>query len=229
MKAQTWVRWASFAVWAAVAASAAFWAMRLFVAGAPVPGHAVAVGAAQSLRGDPLRVLGRSELAAEVAVVPAAASRFRLLGVMAPRAPKAADEGVALIAVDGRPARAYRVGATVDGELVLQRVRARGAELGARGAAVPSLALEVPALPPPATGVMPGLAGGAGGSRPPVDGLGRPLMQIQPAGQSSLPRLQAAEPDTEPDAAEPLPAVPAPPAPPGTFRTLPNNRGAVAQ
>ncbi|MBI3154453.1 MAG: hypothetical protein HYZ20_03510, partial [Burkholderiales bacterium] len=50
--------------------------------------------------------------------------------------------------------RALRVGATVDGELVLQRVHARGVDLGARGAAA-AFSLPAPALPLPAAGGAP--------------------------------------------------------------------------
>ena len=62
--------------------------------------------------------------------------------------------GVALLSVDGQPARAVRVGQTVDGNLVLQRVDASGAQIGpADGPAALTLAL--PTLPPPATGSLP--------------------------------------------------------------------------
>jgi general secretion pathway protein C len=80
---------------------------------------------------------------------------------MAPRAGTAGSEGgVALIAVDGKPARAFPVGKRVDGDLVLQSVSLRSAELGpGQGAA--SLRLELPALAAPATGTLPPPGGGA--------------------------------------------------------------------
>jgi general secretion pathway protein C len=152
-------------------ACAALWGYRLFVKPIPVPAHAGSASTAQSLRGDPVLLLGATpEAPADEAEEPlaVAASRFQLLGVVAPRAAAASREGLALIAIDGKPARAYRVGAAVDGELVLQTVRARGADLGARGGP-PAVALNLAGLPPPATGVpgrpMPTgpAAGGAGG------------------------------------------------------------------
>ena len=83
----------------------------------------------------------------------ALASRFKLLGVAAPR--RGGDRnGLALIAVDGKPARSFAVGAAVDGEMLLQSVHARGAQLGARGAAA-QVTLELPALPLAATGTLP--------------------------------------------------------------------------
>jgi general secretion pathway protein C len=47
------------------------------------------------------------------------------------------------------------VGTSVDGELMLLAVHARGASLGPRGQP-PQLALELPALPPPSTGTLQG-------------------------------------------------------------------------
>jgi general secretion pathway protein C len=131
------------------------------------------------------------------APVPVASSRFKLIGVVAPRAERAAAEGLALIAIDGKPPKAYRVGAAVDGELVLQRVHARGADLGARDATVASVALDVPPLPPPATG-RPG-AGGASlaSTRPPT-----PAMTFSPSQTRSRPPSAPATsyaPPSQPD------------------------------
>jgi general secretion pathway protein C len=93
-------------------------------------------------------------IAGEVPRAPADA-RFRLIGVVAPRAAAAGRQGLALIAMDGKPAKAYRVGSEVDAGLVLQAVHARGASLGPRGqAAVVDLALPVP----PAAVSSPGAA-----------------------------------------------------------------------
>lgn len=155
MRASTWTRLAALGVWGVASACAALWGYRLLVQAAPVPAHAASTSTAQTLRGDPVLLLGAtpdepSEASEEPLAV--AASRFQLLGVVAPRSPSAAREGLALIAVDGKPARAYRVGTPVEGELVLQTVRARGADLGARGGPT-AVALSLGALPGPATGV----------------------------------------------------------------------------
>ena len=157
MGARSVTRWVTFGVWVGVAACAAFWALKVFVRPLPVPSSARTVADAQALRGDWSLVLGNTPEAAPAPVV-AASSRFKLIGVVAPRAERAAAEGLALIAIDGKPPKAYRVGAAVDGDLVLQRVHARGADLGVRDAAAASVALDVPPLPPPATG-RPGVGG----------------------------------------------------------------------
>lgn len=54
--------------------------------------------------------------------------------------------GAALIAVDGKPAKPYRVGATVDGKLVVQSVAARRAVLAASMEGPAQLTLELPPL-----------------------------------------------------------------------------------
>lgn len=151
-------------MWALAAACAAFWASRVFVRPAGLPPGTTTVASGQALRGEVSRLLGEpaADEEAPAAPVVAESSRFRLLGVAAPRAPQAAREGVALIAIDGKPARAYRVGAVVDGALVVQRVHARGADLGGRDADQPSVSLTVAPLPPPATGVP------TAGARPPA-------------------------------------------------------------
>jgi general secretion pathway protein C len=56
----------------------------------------------------------------------AAPSRYALLGVVA----VGAVQGAALIGLDGQPPRPYRVGAVLDGGLVLQSVSRNGARLG---------------------------------------------------------------------------------------------------
>lgn len=165
----------AFVVWALVAASAMYWLLRLSASSPAAPGHTAAVAATTPPRGDLTRVLGAPPPAAkgEPLVEPALAARFKLLGVAAPR--QGGDAvGLALIAVDGKPARGFKVGAPVDGDIVLQSVHPRGAALGARGAG-PQVQLELPALPAPATGrpgagpfvpapAMPGMVAPAGGT-----------------------------------------------------------------
>jgi general secretion pathway protein C len=153
----------AFVVWALVAASAAFWGLRLIVHAPAAPAHTqpVALGATAA-GGDLTRVLGAAPVvpsASRSAVTaPELGARFKLLGVMAPkaqqRAGSTAPRGLALIAMDGKPARAYAVGARLEGELVLQAVSLRTAKIGpAQGAT--AAVLEVPALQPPATGTLP--------------------------------------------------------------------------
>jgi general secretion pathway protein C len=68
-------------------------------------------------------------LAAPAAPVPALASRFQLLGVAAG---ERSGGGAAVISVDGKPARSYRVGSTLEEGLVLQSVRGRQAVIASR-------------------------------------------------------------------------------------------------
>lgn len=152
-------------MWAVVAASAAYWGLRLFVTPAPVPAHARVADAAPPPRGDLARLLGVDApppTAAEAEPPPDA--RFQLVGVLSPKSPAAAREGVALIAVDGKPPRAFRVGHVVDGAQVLKSVNARGATLGPRDGNA-AVSLNLPPLPPAATGTLPppGAGGAPGG------------------------------------------------------------------
>ena len=64
-----------------------------------------------------------------------------LVGVLA----GGANQGAALIAVDGKAAKPFRVGATVAEGLVLQSVQGRRVNLGAGGDATAALTLELPA------------------------------------------------------------------------------------
>ncbi|MBK6593938.1 MAG: hypothetical protein IPG23_15055 [Burkholderiales bacterium] len=54
--------------------------------------------------------------------------------------------GAALIAVDGKPPKPFRVGASVDGNLVLQSVAARRATLAAGVDGPAQMTLELPPL-----------------------------------------------------------------------------------
>ena len=153
-------RWVTFFVWAAVAATALFWGLRLVVKPAPAPAHLQVADGTAALRGDLTRLLGVDApvAMADAAPEPAADARFNLVGVVSPRAslsaPLAAREGLALIAVDGKPPRAYRVGAVVDGQTVLQSVQPRGAALGLRDGPV-QVALKIAPPAPAAMGTLP--------------------------------------------------------------------------
>ena len=143
------LRWLTFGVWAAVAASAVHWGLKLWVIAPTLPQAVSVADASPALRGDLSRLLGADAPvpAAAAAPEPTADARFSLLGVLSPKSTQAAREGVALIAVDGKPAKAFRIGTVVDGQNVLQSVDARGATLGPRGGA----SLVALRLTPPAT------------------------------------------------------------------------------
>lgn len=131
------VRAATFAVWAAAAASAAYWGLRL---SAPSAGPDLPVAVAQPAAPD-TAALARLLGAVPQGPAPVAVSRYALVGVLAGRS----SGGAALIAIDGKPPRPYRVGASVgEGDLVLQSVGPRQARLGAPGGSEPALLLEMP-------------------------------------------------------------------------------------
>ena len=157
-------RISAFVIWSLVAAAAVFWLLRLTTGSPQAPAYAVAVGKSAVVRGDLNRLFGAPVVVVAAAEpVPEAASRFKLVGVMAPRSKdeqSVAGSGLALIAVDGKPAKAFTVGASLDSGLVVQSVGLRTASIGpARGAR--SMLLEIPALPPPNTGVLPSSSGGS--------------------------------------------------------------------
>jgi general secretion pathway protein C len=178
-------RLSAFVIWALVAASVAFWGLRLFITPPAAPLHTVLVSDTAGGRVDLTRLLGAAPVGSPTSVqAPAVSSRFQLTGVMAPKVP--GDQGVALIAVDGKMPRAYRVGANIDGELTLQSVSLRTASIGpARGA--PAVVLELPLLPPPATGSLPGTAAITGPAAVPASPLARPV----PSTAAAAPAVQA--------------------------------------
>jgi len=170
-------RLAAFVIWALVAASAVYWGLELVVTPPAAPPHAGTVAAAP-LRGDLARVFGAPPTDEGPAVVPPPeASRFQLIGVAAPRA-GTRGPGVALIAVDGKPARPYRVGALVDGDWHLQTISARGVSLGPSGGTA-AVQLELPLLPPPTTGTLPPAGAIVAPPHVPVQPL-QPLRPQQP-------------------------------------------------
>lgn len=183
----------AFVVWVAVAASAVFWASHLFARPRSAPAQTVVAAPSTALRGDLVRLFGPDPVRQEAAAAeePDVGDRFQLIGVVAPRG--GGRQGVALIAVDGLAPRAVRVGAVVDGDLVLRKVEPRAAEVGPRDGGS-ATRLELPALPPPASGSLPAAAA--------------PVKPVQPGRPPARPQV------TTP-AAMPLPGAPfvRPPAP----------------
>jgi general secretion pathway protein C len=86
------------------------------------------------------RLLGGGQSAVTVSLADSVASRFKLSGVVAARN----KGGYAVISVDGKPARPYRVGTPVNDGLVLHSVAARSAALAASVDAPVSFTLELP-------------------------------------------------------------------------------------
>lgn len=165
----------AFAIWAAVTASLMAWALRLFADSPRSPAYTVAVDS-RGTRGDFARVFGRSELPATAGAAvpppPAASSRFKLVGVAAPRDARV-EGGLALISVDGKPAKAVGVGRTIDEDWMLRSVSRNGARL-ASNVGAETLDLEVPPMPAANRGSLP--APGAPGVVPPPPGSAVPAV-----------------------------------------------------
>ena len=129
----------TFALWALVAAGAVYWGLKLTgraAAGtAPVAGRTPAPADPAAVA----RLLGSSPQAT-AAPVASVASRFALVGIVASRG----DNATALIVVDGKPAKPYRVGVAVDEGLVVQAVQARRVILVDSADSKTAVTLELP-------------------------------------------------------------------------------------
>lgn len=137
------VRSTTFLLWALAAGAAVYWGLKLSTSSVPSPSVAAATRAAPPA--DPAavaRLLGYVPTAAAAAPVASLASRFSLVGVVA----ASSRDGAALIAVDGRPAKPFRVGSNVDAGLVLQAVEPRRAVLASNAQGPAVLTLELPVL-----------------------------------------------------------------------------------
>ena len=136
---RVWLPAAALLVWAAVAFSAVAWGLRWSAMGA---GESPTASPAQALPTVETAAAARSLGAApmQAASTPSLASRFQLQGVLAGNA----SQGAALIAVDGKPAKPYRVGAMVAEGWVLQAVQGRRVSLGATLDGPQMLSLELP-------------------------------------------------------------------------------------
>jgi general secretion pathway protein C len=131
---------ASLLVWSAVAFSAVTWGLRWSATGAVSSNTTAAVQASPEVDvSAAARSLGAAPV--QAAAAPTLASRFQLQGVMA----GGGNAGAALIAVDGKAAKPYRVGAVVADGLVLQSALGRRVSLGAALDGPQTLVLELPA------------------------------------------------------------------------------------
>jgi len=210
-------RLSAFVIWALVAATAVFWGLRVLVHAPAAPAYTVPVGDASAVRGDLNRLLGSAPVATAATPTADTNSRFRLLGIMAPKysSGAVATHGVALIAVDGKMPKAYAVGSRLDGDLVLQSVSLRTASIGPEQGAT-AITLELPPLAAAATGKLP--AGGMGSApvppvfTPPVAPQFTPQVapQVVPplVPQQMLPQQQPAPPPTVGSPVRPDPNAP---------------------
>jgi general secretion pathway protein C len=132
----------TFLLWGLVAASAVYGGLKFAAKPGGAPGGPPVV--APMVTADPAAIAALLGAVANSGAAPVASlsSRFALIGVVADQS----HSGAALIAVDGKPPKPFRVGANVDENLVLQSVDSRRAVLGAGSGGAPVLTLE---LPPP--------------------------------------------------------------------------------
>jgi general secretion pathway protein C len=184
-------RLASVLLFAALCAIVAAWALQLLAPRAPIaPSGAVAqarapadLRAAGQLFGGVVQPGGTS--------VAAAPANIRVAGVLA-----AGDRGVALLAIDGKPARPFGVGESLDERTTVRSVSADAVELSRDGRTM--------RLPAPARGSVAVLTSGpqrpTDGSAPPAppSPAAPPLRPLPPAGA-------AAAPPPAPDTAGALP------------------------
>ena len=134
----------TFLLAALAAGSMAYWMLK-WSASAPAS-PAASVVFAPPPPTDPLavaRLLGGGQTSATAAPLESlASSRFKLTGVVT----DPAHGGYALIAIDGKPAKPYRVGAAVNEALMLHSVAPRSATLAASRDAPAAFTLELPKL-----------------------------------------------------------------------------------
>lgn len=130
-------------VWGMAAASAAYWGLRLSAGGqlasiAPAASSAPAIDALALAR--ILGVTASAQPVPQPAI--SMASRFALQGVVA----GAPGGGAALISVDGKPAKPFRVGSAIEDGLVLKTATAREVTLAATRDGPTLVTLEMPLL-----------------------------------------------------------------------------------
>jgi general secretion pathway protein C len=133
-------RLTSLLVWAVVAYSAVVFALQW---GGGVPVDAVVAGSEQKQVLPEVDALAVSKALGAAPVQSASASlasRFVLVGVM----DGGPTQGVALISVDGKPAKPYRLGQTVSDGFVVLATGPKKAELGPQLGAPAALQLELP-------------------------------------------------------------------------------------
>ncbi|NMM06311.1 type II secretion system protein N [Polaromonas sp.] len=129
-------------LWALATASAVYWGLRLGGPGAaraaPATMHAAPAGDASARLAAIARVLGDAQSAVATSV-DSAPSRFGLLGVVAQ-----GSGGAALLMIDGKPAKPYRVGTQLEEGLLLQSVGPRHVVLAASAGGPALHRLELP-------------------------------------------------------------------------------------
>jgi general secretion pathway protein C len=138
-----WLRIATFLLAALAAASAAYWVLKWRANVSPSQPATVAFAAPAQIDPQALaRFLGGGKVGTASTALASAASHFKLFGVIANRA----KGGYALIGVDGKAAKPFRVGSPVNDALVLHSLSPRSAALAPSLDAPATLTLELPKL-----------------------------------------------------------------------------------
>jgi len=197
----------TLAAWALAAWSATYWALQF--AGGRAPAAVPVAAPSLPPAVDPARVAQLFGPAIEAkapepmpVVVIDPSTRFSLVGVVADRA----RTGVALLSVEGRPARPYRVGSDIDNSYTLKSVTARSAtlfesatgttftvDLAAPGSG-PGIGRQVggiASLPGSAANpaaALPGGPSGAGAAGNPTTAPGTPMPRFGPLPSASMSR-----------------------------------------
>ena len=137
------LHFATLLVWALVAYSAVVFVLRWDVDGDVINApSAVGQGQSQGLSEvDALAVTKALGAVPAQSASASVASRFVLVGVM----DGGPAQGVALISVDGKPAKPYRVGQSVSENLVVVATGPKKAELGPQVGSSSTLVLDLPA------------------------------------------------------------------------------------
>ena len=137
------VRLITFLLWALAAASSVFWVLQSM--DTPTPTTALAAARASDGQEPSLTPKVAVALGAKNPVAPTAAgamsalqARLQLQGVLA----VGTKRGAALISVDGKPAKPYSVGSSIEEDLQVVSVTARSASIGKSGAT--AFTLELP-------------------------------------------------------------------------------------
>lgn len=127
-------------LWLAAGLSAGYWVLQAMGRSPVTP---LPVSAPSPIQVDSLavaRVLGAQPVASASPSAPVATgTQYKLLGVAASDA-----GGAALIGINGQPPRPYRVGAALEGGLVLQAVSRRSVRLGASMSGPATVELTLP-------------------------------------------------------------------------------------
>lgn len=137
-------------VWLAVGLCATYWAFKFVTtkhveATAALPAPTVVVDSKAVGK-----LLGATDIVAVKAINTPASTKFVLFGL----ASTAGGQGVALIALDGKPARPYRVGSLVADDLVLKSISKTGVILAVSLQAAEGVTLELPQLKPASVAVI---------------------------------------------------------------------------